>query len=64
MLYEQRNRLEELVVVCDNTTCHSIIEAAFENSTAPLLRLSTYSPMLHPIECIWSEIKTYAKNPI
>ena len=56
------NRLEELVVVVDNAPCHSRIENVFVDVPAKLLRLGPYSPMLNPIENIWSKVKTYVKT--
>lgn len=56
------NQLSDLVVVCDNAPCHSRLERIFDNSAATLLRLSPYSPMLNPIETIWSKIKTEVKS--
>jgi len=41
------NHLQDLMVVCNNATCHS-------DEDADLLRLAPYSPMLDPIETIWS----------
>ncbi|XP_036342292.1 uncharacterized protein LOC118751578 [Rhagoletis pomonella] len=52
------NNLGDLVVVCDNAPCHSHLESAINNfnatDKATLLRLGPYSPMLTPIENIWS----------
>ena len=58
------NTLEELVVVCDNAPCHSGLDSLFAASAATLLRLGPYSPMLNPVETIWSKIKTKVKSSI
>lgn len=58
------NNLEDLVIVSDNAPCHSKLERVIDSTPASLLRLGPYSPMLNPIESIWSKIKTYAKNNI
>lgn len=55
-------RLEDLVVVCDNAPCHSRLNASFENNEAYLLRLGPYSPMLNPIENVWSSLKSHVKS--
>lgn len=56
------NELADLVIVCDNAPCHSRLETALNGTTATLLRLAPYSPMLNPIETIWSKIKTYVRT--
>jgi transposase len=56
--------LTNLVVVCDNAPCHSRLEQVFGENGAILLRLGPYSPMLNPIENIWSVIKTEVKGNI
>ena len=61
---EMGNPLEDLVVVCDNAPCHSRLENVVEGTPATLLRLGPYSPMLNPIETIWSIVKAYAKSKI
>ncbi|XP_017486970.1 PREDICTED: uncharacterized protein LOC108375357 isoform X4 [Rhagoletis zephyria] len=58
------NNLADLVVVCDNAApCYNHLINGINtfNATAKatLLRLSPYSPMLNPMEIIWSKIKTY-----
>jgi hypothetical protein len=58
------NRLEDLVVVTDNAPCHARLQRVFDNSPAQLLRLGPYSPMLNPVETIWSKIKSNVKNAI
>ncbi|KAJ3649388.1 hypothetical protein Zmor_021135 [Zophobas morio] len=56
------NEIADLVLVSDNAPCHSSLEEAVNGTGATLLRLGPYSPMLNPIENIWSKIKTYAKT--
>lgn len=58
------NQLDDLVIVCDNAPCHSRLETVFEDTPAVLLRLAAYSPMLNPIETIWSKIKCHVKTYI
>lgn len=58
------NQLDDLVIVCDNAPCHSRLETVFDDTAAVLLRLAPYSPMLNPIEIIWSKIKCYVKTHI
>lgn len=55
------NQLGDLVIVCDNAPCHRTLETAIDGTTATLLRLGPYSPMLNPIEIIWSKIKLFVK---
>lgn len=55
--------VENVVLVCDNAPCHSNLEAIEENFVGiKILRLSPYSPMLNPIEIIWSKVKGAVKN--
>ena len=54
-------QLSELVVVADNTSAHSRLHHVFEGADAMLLRLGPYSPMLNPIESIWSKVKAFVK---
>lgn len=65
---EMGNHLGDLVIVCDNAPCHARLETAINNfqgtEKATLLRLGPYSPMLNPIENIWSKIKTFVKGHI
>lgn len=59
--------LNDLVFVCDNAPCHSSMEAAVASNAgdlAKVLRLGPYSPILNPIEIIWSKIKTFARSQI
>jgi transposase len=59
---EMGNEVADLVIVCDNAPCHARFEGVINNTEATLLHLEPYSPMLNPIENIWSKIKTYAKT--
>nr|CAI5834115.1 unnamed protein product [Callosobruchus analis] len=56
------NEVGDLVIVCDNAPCHATFEGVINNTEATLLRLGPYSPMLNPIENIWSKIKAYVKT--
>lgn len=55
------NRPEGLVIVVDNAPCHSLVEAVLDRTTATLLRLAPYSPMLNPVKTIWSKVKAFVK---
>lgn len=61
-----RNRgvdIERVVLICDNAPCHARLERAVEQVPGlTLLRLSPYSPMLNPIENIWSKLKSVVKR--
>lgn len=59
---EMGNQLVDLVIVCDNAPCHSRLEEVTNGTGATLLRLGPYSPMLNPIETIWSKIKCFTKT--
>ena len=53
-----------VVIVLDNAPCHSHIEEvlADEFRRNHVLRLAPYSPMLNPIENIWSVVKADVKS--
>lgn len=52
-----------IVIVIDNAPCHSRAEDVLANyPTAQLLRLPPYSPMLNPIENMWSALKSHLKR--
>ncbi|KAH9119453.1 hypothetical protein LEN26_007956 [Aphanomyces euteiches] len=58
------NGLDDVLVIFDNAPCHSRIEHVFEEQEfqhASLFRLSKYSPMLNPIENLWSKVKSRVK---
>jgi transposase len=59
---ENGNELKDLVVVVDNAPCHSRLEDVITGTDAVLLRLAPYSPMLNPVETIWSKIKAFVKT--
>ncbi|KUF91423.1 hypothetical protein AM588_10003104 [Phytophthora nicotianae] len=61
---EQSTPLEDVVLVADNAPCHARIEAVFKDrfSSATLLRLGPYSPMLNPIENCFSVFKSMVKR--
>lgn len=58
------NNANDLVIIFDNAPSHSKIEEAVQGTGAIALRLGPYSPMLNPIENIWSKIKLEVKNNI
>ena len=58
------NDLQDLLVVCDNAPCHSRLNEVFADSPAMLLKLGPYSPMLNPVESIWSKVKAHVKSTI
>lgn len=73
VIQERGVNIEEVVFVVDNAPCHRRIEVGLEEySTLPdgrpprpipvLVRLSPYSPMLNPIENIWSKVKAAVKR--
>ncbi|XP_036357329.1 uncharacterized protein LOC115209547 isoform X1 [Octopus sinensis] len=54
---------EQIVMVTDNAPCYSDLENVLsEFQGATLLRLAPYSPMLNPVEGVWSVIKTQLKQ--
>lgn len=55
---------QDIVVVIDNAPAHSRAEEVFQEEAflgAQVLRLGPYSPMLNPVEIIWSAVKTRLK---
>ncbi|GMF33932.1 unnamed protein product [Phytophthora fragariaefolia] len=57
--------LDNVVLVCDNDSCHTNIEEVFKEDeflVANLLRLGPYSPMLNPIENCFSAFKSMVKQ--
>ncbi|RLN47672.1 hypothetical protein BBJ28_00022614 [Nothophytophthora sp. Chile5] len=57
--------VSNVVVVLDNAPCHSRAEAVFEEPEfveATLLRLGPYSPILNPIENVFSAFKSAVKD--
>lgn len=54
---------ENIVLVLDNAPCHSKIhECTQTHPGLVVLKLAPYSPMLNPIETIWSKVKAYIKE--
>lgn len=51
-----------VVLVCDNAPCHSRVGQVAEKRGFELLRLGPYSPMLNPIENVWSAVKAAVKR--
>lgn len=54
--------LEDVVLICDNAPAHSQLEVAALEIGMTLLRLGPYSPMLNPIENVWSVVKSHVKR--
>ena len=60
--------LNNLIVVIDNTPCHSGVKKDYIAEHYPnfagvqILRLGPYSPALSPIEMFWSSFKSNAKR--
>lgn len=62
-LHERDVDLETVVLVCDNAPCHRRLETIVaQHQKLVLLRLGPYSPMLKPIENIWSKLKAEVKR--
>ncbi|KAG3108903.1 hypothetical protein PI124_g11882 [Phytophthora idaei] len=56
--------LDEVVVVLDNAPCHISAKDVFEEEEfqdAEMLKLGPYSPMLNPIENVFSAYKSVGK---
>ena len=56
-----------VVLVIDNAPCHSRVEEILledEFSRNRILRLAPYSPMLNPIEHVWSKVKSIVKSDL
>src|SRR5271167_3165636 len=56
--------LDNMVLICDNAPCHSRLENVFNGTGAQLLRLGPYSPMLNPLENLWSVVKQGVKRTL
>ena len=55
--------IDQVVIVCDNAPCHSKVEECqIERPGVQVVRLGPYSPMLNPIENIWSKLKSHVKR--
>lgn len=62
---EKYGRSVKLVI--DNEPCHSKVESVHDEeefSDGPILRLGPYSPMLIPIENVWSIFKNEVKRKL
>ncbi|KAG9399373.1 hypothetical protein AC1031_011764 [Aphanomyces cochlioides] len=62
---EHYGGLQDIMVIADNAPCHSRLNDVFEEeefSEACLLKLSPYSPMMNPIENLWSSLKAKVKS--
>ena len=58
---------EGVIVVIDNAPCHHGMEQVFEEEgyrKHQLIRLAPYSPILNPIEHVWSWLKSYVKREL
>ncbi|OWZ06723.1 hypothetical protein PHMEG_00020987 [Phytophthora megakarya] len=70
--YHEQNSSNKVVVVADNASAHSQVEAfvcnmdvadgMFNVSKLVLLRLAPYNPMLNPIKGCWTVLKTRLKR--
>lgn len=54
--------INQIVLICDNAPVHSRFEQAALENGIELLRLGPYSPMLNPIENVWSVVKASVKR--
>ena len=55
--------VDSVVVVYDNASCHSKFEeCVIEHPGLTICRLGPYSPMLNPVETVWSEMKAVVKQ--
>lgn len=55
--------VDTVVVVCDNAPCHSKFEECLiDKPGLTICRLGPYSPMLNPVETIWSKMKAEVKQ--
>ena len=56
-------RVDSVVLVCDNAPCHSKLEECVTDHPGLIVcRLGPYSPMLNPVETIWSKMKAVVKQ--
>lgn len=56
-------RTEDVVFVCDNAPAHSRLQQCEEeNPGMQVLKLAPYSPMLNPVEGVWSKVKSFVKQ--
>ena len=54
--------MDQEVLVCENSPVHSRFDLAAQEHGFNLLRLGPYSPMLNPIENVWSVVKAHIKR--
>lgn len=65
VVQEKCGKDKGVVMVIDNAPCHSRMESLLENDDLKhhiLLLLSPYSPMLNPMETVWSQNKSVVKE--
>lgn len=53
---------DRIALICDNAPAHSRFEVVGDEYGVKILRLGPYSPMLNPIENIWSQVKAAIKG--
>ncbi|CAB4044955.1 Hypothetical predicted protein, partial [Paramuricea clavata] len=55
--------VDSVVVVCDNAPCHSKFEeCVIEQPGLTFCRLEQYSPMLNPVNTVWSKMEAVVKQ--
>jgi transposase len=61
---EKGHQPQDILLVLDNAPVHSQVENVILNQYAgtTCLRLAPYSPMLNPIESIWSVVKSHVRR--
>ena len=60
-LYLTSQRIINPTMIVDNAPAHPRLEAAYENTSAKLLRLAPYSYLLNLIELVRSTMKSHVK---
>ena len=53
---------QDTLFVCDNAPCHAHLDSLAQTGGITILRLGPYSPMLNPLETIWSKLKSQVKS--
>ena len=62
-LYSLGVDVNQVVLVCDNAPCHNKVqELELDFLGLTVRRLGPHSPMLNPIENVWSKIKSHIKR--
>ena len=62
-LYSLGVDVNQVAFVCDNAPCHSKVqELEVDFPRLAVTRLGPYSPMLNPIENVWSKMKSHIKR--